>query len=347
MAPRISVLLPVFNGQRYIRKAIDSVLSQTFRSFELLIVDDGSTDATGDIVVSYDDLRIRLIRNERRLKLSGALNRGLRLARGEYVARMDADDVCMPNRLAVQASFLDAHPQLGICGSHTRVFGMKKWEVHRAPLGREHVKAHMLFDNPFVHPAVMLRKSFFDRHGLRYNGDYYPTEDYELWSRALHFFPGDNIGRVLLKYRLHKASMTRSDWTNMDQKATRVVGRIFREADITLTEDELGFHRTIGRETSFTFENPDDICRGENWLLHLGAINQKKRFVAPFALADITAEVWFRLCFNSSGLGAWIVRKYMVSKLVAGRRHRFYRAFMILLSFLKRHTLQPRSNPSS
>ncbi len=334
----------MYNGQRYVREAVDSVLRQTFRDFELLVIDDGSTDATAHIIDSFDDRRIKLIKNEKRLKLSGALNRGFDLARGEYIARMDADDICFERRFAVQAAFLDKHPQLGICGCHTRVFGMKRYGVHHAPLGKDRVKAHLLFDNPFVHPSVMLRKRLFNRHALRYNGDYYPTEDYELWSRALRLYPGDNIDSVLLKYRLHKNSMTRSDWTNMDHKATRIIGRIFAQAGVALTQDELGFHRTIGRETSCAFTNPADICRGENWFLHLGAINLAKKIVSPSALSDITAEAWFRLCFNSSQLGTWIVRKYMLSQLVAGRGHRFYRGVMILLSFLKRRVLKPRGN---
>lgn len=340
MTPRISVLLPVYNGQRYIRAAIDSVLSQTYRDFELLVIDDGSTDSTGRIVNSFDDSRIRLVKNKKRLKLSGALNRGLDLARGPYVARMDADDVSFPDRLEIQSAYLDRYPGLGICGSHTHVFGMKKWEIHRAPLGRNHVKAHMLFDNPFVHPAVMLRKGFFDRYGLRYNGDYYPTEDYELWSRALNYFPGDNIDRVLLKYRLHAASMTRSDWNKMDEKATRIVGRILDNSDVVLTDIELEFHRSIGRETSCTFDSRDDIRRGENWFLHLCEVNREKRFVSRSALGDVTADAWFRLCFNSSGLGGWIVRKYISSALVIGRKRRIYRGLMIFMSFFKKAALQ-------
>lgn len=336
MTPRISVLLPVYNGQRYIRAAIDSILGQTFRNFELLIIDDGSTDSTADIVNSFNDSRIRIVRNKNRLKLSGALNKGMDLSRGEYVARMDADDICLPQRLAVQAAYMDSHPEVGICGSHTRIFGMKKLEVHRAPLGRERVRAHMMFDNPFVHPAVMLRKPFFDRHGLRYNGDYYPTEDYELWSRALRYFPGDNIDRVLLKYRLHADSMTRSDWNNMDEKATRIVGRLLKRSGVALTDQELEFHRSIGREKSCAFDNRDNIRRGENWFMHLCEVNRGKRFVCQSALTDVAADAWFRLCFNSSGLGGWIVRKYFSSALVIGRKHRIYRGLMIYLSFFKK-----------
>ncbi len=342
MAPKITVLLPVYNGQHYIAKAIDSVLSQTFGDFELLIVDDGSTDDTARIIGAFRDSRIRMVRNERRLKLSGALNRGLDLARGQYIARMDADDICLPKRLAIQAAFMDRHPEIGICGAHTQIFGMKKWEIHRAPVGRENVRAHLLFDNPFVHPAVMLRRAFFDQHGLRYNGDYYPTEDYELWSRALQFFAGDNIDRVLLRYRLHPASMTRSDWNNMDEKAQKIAGRLLLEAGIPATDQDIVFHRRIGREMSCTLYTRNEICRGEKWYRKIIAINAEKPFVCQSALADVTAKAWFRLCFNSSNLGVWITRKYLSSPLSKGQKRRLFMGVLILMATLKNSALKPR-----
>ncbi len=347
MAPEITVLLPVYNGQRYIAKAVDSVLSQTFGNFELLIVDDGSTDDTARIIRAFGDTRIRMVRNERRLKLSGALNRGFDLARGRYIARMDADDICLPKRLAVQSAFLDRHPEIGICGAHTQIFGMKKWEIHRAPVGKENVRAHMFFDNPFVHPAVMLRKSLFDKHGLRYNGDYYPTEDYELWSRALRYFPGDNVDRVLLRYRLHPASMTRSDWNNMDEKATRIVGSLLNRAGLNVEKEELVFHRTIGREMSCICSRRRDILRGERWLRNLREVNRKKRFADPAAFDAACGDAWFRLCFNSSVLGAWVIRRYADSPLVRNQRRRSLRTLLIYLSFLKRAALRQRGGAAA
>jgi hypothetical protein len=235
---------------------------------------------------------------------------------------------------------MDRYPEIGICGAHTHIFGMKKWEIHRAPLGRENVRAHMIFDNPFEHPAVMLRKSFFDKHGLRYNGDYYPTEDYELWSRALNFFPGDNVDRVLLKYRLHPGSMTRSDWNNMDEKATRIVGTLLKKAGLEVGQEELVFHRTIGREMSCVCTRRQDIRRGESWFRHLKAVNGEKHFAGEKALAAACADAWFRLSFNSSMMGGWIVRKYVSSPLVKNDRKRFLRTCLIYLSFLKKKALR-------
>src|SRR5690606_37374672 len=118
--PRVTVLLAVHNGERYIQEAIDSILAQTFGDFELLIVNDGSTDATRDLVLSYSDDRIRLVDNDHNIGLPKSLNRGLRLAKGRYIARLDADDISEPDRLAAQVSFLQANPDVAMVGSWYR-----------------------------------------------------------------------------------------------------------------------------------------------------------------------------------------------------------------------------------
>ena len=116
----VTVLMPVYNGERYLREAIDSILDQSFRDFEFLILDDGSTDGTADIIRSYRDERIRFLANPERLRLSGALNRGMAEARGSFIARMDADDIARPHRLARQLAFLRRNPEVGICGTCSR-----------------------------------------------------------------------------------------------------------------------------------------------------------------------------------------------------------------------------------
>ena len=120
--PKISVVMPAYNAENYIREAIDSILAQTFRDFEFLIIDDGSTDHTVEIIRSYSDSRIRLYQNERNMGVAATLNRGLDLARGEYIARMDADDISLPERFAKQAAYMDAHPDVAVCGSNIILF---------------------------------------------------------------------------------------------------------------------------------------------------------------------------------------------------------------------------------
>lgn len=318
MTPRVTVLLPVYNGERYLSASIQSVLGQTFRDFEFLIVDDGSTDGSRDIIHAFDDARIRLIRNGRRLKLSGALNRGLDAARGEYVARMDADDICRPRRLESQVAFLDRNPRLGMCGTWVSMFGLKRPAVYRAPTGSGTIRAKALFDNPFVHPTVMLRKRMFDRHHLRYDGRYYPTEDFELWGRAIGRFPCGNLNRVLLDYRQHAGSMTGSDWTRMDLKSLPIVRRELSAFGLHPDDEQLRFHRNIGREMSCRFRDRCDIARAERWLLLLLRHNTESAYYRKEAFREVLGDNWFRLCLNSAGLGPWVFRRYLSSPLTTG-----------------------------
>ena len=121
--PRISVIMPAYNAEKYIREAIDSILAQTYTDFEFIIIDDASTDATASIVESYSDERIRFFRNEHNMGVANTLNRGLDLAVGEYIARMDSDDISLPERFAKQVEFMDTHTDVIVCGSNAIVFG--------------------------------------------------------------------------------------------------------------------------------------------------------------------------------------------------------------------------------
>lgn len=333
--PKVTVLLPVFNGERYLREAIDSVLAQTFNDFELLIIDDGSTDTSLEIIQSYTDPRIRLLRNKERQKLSGALNRGMDNASGTYIARMDADDICLPHRLATQVEYMDQHPDVGVCGSSIKMFGYRGTTVYKAPVGYQHVRAKALFDNPFVHPTVMMRKELFDRFSLRFDGEYYPTEDFELWARAIPLFPCDNIDSVLLHYRVHPQSMTNSDWTSMDSKALSIVKRELDLLGCQASEEQAEFHRNIGRQMSRQCGAREEIVIAEEWLKTLLALNLEKKHYEAHAFMAVVEDIWFRLCFNSSTLGLWVSRAYVYSSLAKNDKKRISRSAQIAAAAVK------------
>lgn len=335
MEPKVTVLMPVYNGERYLRETMESILGQTFSDFEFLIVDDGSTDGSAHIIDSYRDDRIRVLKNPTRLKLSGALNRGLDEARGEYIARMDADDISLAKRLAIQVAFLEQHKDMGICGSWVKMFGCKRTTIYRAPVGYEHIRAKALFDNPFVHPSVMIRKKLFDRFTLRYDGSYYPTEDYELWTRAVPCFPCDNIPEVLLHYRIHPDSMTTSDWSRMDGKGVLITTSVLASLGLDISEEQLSFHRNIGREMSCRLPTYEDLLRAEQWLSSILAINRQKKVYRETALKDIVSDTWFRLCFNSSQLGLSVVRKFVSSSLTVTNRKSYMQSGLIAASALR------------
>ena len=337
--------MPVYNGELYLRETMESILGQTFSDFEFLIVDDGSTDGTAQIIDSYRDERIRVLKNPTRLKLSGALNRGLDEARGEYIARMDADDISLPHRLESQVTFMDARPDIGLCGAWVKMFGSRKTTLYRAPVGYEHIRAKALFDNPFVHPTVMFRKALFDRYKLRYDGSYYPTEDYELWARAVPCFPCDNIPRVLLHYRVHPNSMTTADWSRMDGKGLLIASHVLASLGLDLSEEQLCFHRNIGREMSCRLTGYEDLLQAEQWLSFILTVNRQEKVYSETALKDIISDTWFRVCFNSSQLGLSVVRNFFSSPLTVRNRKSYFQSGLICASALRFLLVRP-SQPS-
>jgi glycosyltransferase involved in cell wall biosynthesis len=187
--PRVSVVLPVYDGARVVGRAIRSILEQTFSDFELLTINDGSRDDTRDVVRSFDDPRVRLVDMEH-VGLVGALNRGIGEARGIYVARMDADDVALPSRFAKQVAFLDANPSVAVVGTAERiVYGDRAERVRRRPADTQSIRRNIVRVCPFTHSSVMIRRAVFDHVGV-----YDPAkdgsrrllvEDYDLWVRIL------------------------------------------------------------------------------------------------------------------------------------------------------------------
>lgn len=336
MMPKVTVLLPVYNGEQYLREAILSILNQSYSNFEFLIIDDGSTDSSPAVVRSFSDSRIRVLTNPTRLKLSGALNRGMDEARGKYIARMDADDISLPLRLKTQVDFLESHPEVGLCGTAIEIFGTEeKKRIDNYPEESKQISAYMLFDCPFCHPAVMIRKTLFNEHNLRYNGSYYPTEDYELWSRATAFFPTINLGEVLLRYRVHGLSMTGADWDKMDKQATRIIKTLLNILDFQFSAEELKNHRNIGRGRSCRVKNVDDLDGSDNWLKKLIIVNSEKNVYDRRALAEAISLIWYRLCLNNTHLGLKVFNKYRSSSLIKSDPMKSEHVSILLASVLK------------
>ena len=205
--------MPVYNAQDYLREAVDSILAQTDRDFELLAIDDGSTDTSREILASYDDPRLRIESNEKNLGLIATLNRGLDLARGEFIARMDADDFSLPDRLEKQIALLNRHPDFDAVSARYefmdpqgQVMRHKHYGIDR-PLSSTLVCWSSQFDVPFCHGAAVFRKSFFDRVG-RYDPEFSHAEDYELFLRAQPESQLANHPDVLYRVRRHKENVS-------------------------------------------------------------------------------------------------------------------------------------------
>jgi glycosyltransferase involved in cell wall biosynthesis len=205
MKPKVSVLLPVYNGGKYLGEAIESILRQTFTDFEFIIIDDGSTDRSVEIVTSYNDRRIRLIRNGSNLGLIATLNRGLGAASGEYIARMDADDVSLPERLSRQVAFMDARPELVASGTWAKEIdeGGNITGDRRITFG-EQMEYGFWWPCPIIHPSAIIRKSLLG--DLRYDPRALHAEDYDLWLSLKKKYALDNLPEYLILYRMHGGS---------------------------------------------------------------------------------------------------------------------------------------------
>lgn len=206
MTPRVSVIMAVHNGERYLREAISSILGQTFTDFEFIIIDDGSSDQSPEIILSFNDPRIIFLRNERNLGLTISLNRGLDVARGDYIARMDSDDISLPERLAKQVAFMDAHPQVGACSTWAL-------DINEAGqiIGERNTLVGEQLDNFYwrtslIHPAAMIR--FAGRDDLRYDQNIRYSQDYDFWLRIRSQSKLENLPEHLLLYRVHQQSIT-------------------------------------------------------------------------------------------------------------------------------------------
>jgi glycosyltransferase involved in cell wall biosynthesis len=210
--PQVSVIMPAFNAGRSIRKAIESILNQTLKNFEFIIVNDASTDKTSAIIQSYikKDKRIRLVNNAHNLKIANSLNKGVALAKTDLIARMDADDISHPKRLETQYLFLKTHPKVAIVGANIAITDKAGKEIWKRtyPTQSEELKKIMLRYSPFAHPTVMFRKKVFDEFG-GYNPQTVPCEDIDFWFKIAVKYNFANIPQTLLQYTLSKGSDNR------------------------------------------------------------------------------------------------------------------------------------------
>jgi glycosyltransferase involved in cell wall biosynthesis len=200
--PKVTVLMSVYNGERFLQQAIDSILNQTYQDFEFLIIDDGSNDRSREIIQSHKDQRIRLIYNEENIGLTPSLNKGLELARGEYIARMDADDVSFPQRLEKQVEFLEHNPEVILLGAWAEVVDEngKIIKVWRYPTKDCVIRWRLLFGNCLVHSSVIYRKDkVLDAGG--YNSSITYAQDYELWTKLSTIAQIRQLPQVLIRHR--------------------------------------------------------------------------------------------------------------------------------------------------
>jgi len=208
----VSVILPAYNCEKFIGKAIQSLLDQTFTNFELIIVNDGSTDNTEFAIIAFDDPRIVYIKNQKNQGLIFSLNRAIDMAQGKYIARMDADDICKPDRLLKQKTYLDENQEAAMCATTIDLINETGnmtgvWELDRQTTTSKQIKRQLIYQNCIAHPTIMVRTEIIKN--LKYSPRQANIEDYDLWLRLLsNGYRIDKIDEPLLLYRIHGNSIT-------------------------------------------------------------------------------------------------------------------------------------------
>lgn len=291
MVPLVSVVLPAFNAASYLEDALASVLNQTFADFELVFVDDGSTDGTDQIVDRFEDSRIQYYRNATNRGVVESLNIGIERSHGEFVARMDADDIASPRRLAVQVAFLHKHPEFVACGTWFRGFDSNT--VVRTDHNRERIRAGLLFNTQLAHPTTVIRRSALSQLDGPYDPQMVHAEDYDLWTRLAEIGWLTNLRMPLLRYRSHESNISSKHQTSQRRTVQRIAARQLTRLGIEPSPHELVLHSWL----EDPWHRPAEAEREElaGWCGKIIDANTKSHYASRWAMREVLVERMLRI----------------------------------------------------
>lgn len=302
LSPKVSVFMPVYNAGSYLNVAIDSILNQTFTDFEFVIVNDGSTDESESIILSYNDPRIRLVNNPKNLGLIASLNVGLEICKGEYIVRMDQDDISLPERIALQVNFMDQNPNIGLIGSWFEDFGDQiESKLVRYSTNDTEIRIRHLYQTHISHPTAVLRSSIIRENNIRFDPEYVHGEDYNCWVTISAFCKLSNYPAVLVRKRDHPRNITNSFSSTMHSTCTKVKQKQFTAMGSNVSQSEADLYtRFADPDWSFSLDEMNQLL---NLLNRLNAANKQSKFIQPDEYARYLAGKWFHLCFHNKNLG--------------------------------------------
>ena len=293
----VSLVIPVYNSQKYLEECIRSILMQTYSDWEALFINEfGSDDGSREIILNYakKDKRIKLIQNDSKLGLAQSLNKGFQIAKGNYIARLDADDIAYPARLERQVEFMEQNPNIGVCGTYQRHFGKGVDWIHKPPITVENCRANLLFGCDICHSTLMIRKEIFLSHNLFYDNKFL-AEDFELWSRAVTVTDFINIPEVLGAYRLGEDNITNAKKEQLNIESGDIVANsLKRNLQMEISPEEKYYFQ--GWENPFeTLEGKQrkkELKKFEHLLKEIIAQNEKVKFYDEIALLNAIASKW-------------------------------------------------------
>lgn len=294
-SPLITVFMPMYNSVPYLRQAIDSILSQTCKNFELLIIDDCSTDDSLILARSYHDPRIRVIANKTHVGLGEIRNQGISLAKGTFLALMDSDDISAPSRLQTQITYMNKDPELGAVGTWVKRFYLNSFQLIRVPLKHEDIRCGMLFQMSICHATIMWRRDLLIKYKLQYPLNNTLAEDYEFCIRALDCIKFQTIPKVLYFWRQLPNSASNLDRLTKEREYLPQIYRIqLDKIGVNPSEELIKLHFDISQLLIST--DNDWLFRVHNWLMTIWAANNINKLYSPINLSQTLGRIFYTHC---------------------------------------------------
>lgn len=276
MNPNISVVMPVYNVEKYVFAAVQSILKQTFENFELIIIDDASTDMTYDIVNKFQDKRIIKLQNKKNIGIANTLNKGIQLAHGEFIVRMDGDDISKSNRFEKQLNFMQSNPELMISGTHMDLISSEGNFIkqQKKEIGKEEIRIGLFFGHTaLAHSSIIIRKQLLDSYCLRYDSAFQYAEDYDLYCRSTQYSLMNNLEESLIQYRIHDDSVSRKYHFQQQIDAKAALYLHLRRLRIPFSYEQFKIHTNIAFSSKRYSAPIDEIQSWFDYLQKWNSLN--------------------------------------------------------------------------
>lgn len=316
--PLVSVIMPVFNAEPYIKDSLQSILSQTYKNLEVLIVDDVCTDGSMQVVVAIPDSRVKIIRNEKNLGLAASINKAIRLSTGQYLARMDADDVALPERIDRQVAFLEKNQAVDIIGTAMRFTGYSQY-LSNFPILHQECRIQLLFNVCFGHPTVIFRRNVFDDPMNFYDESLKQySEEYDLWCRLSNRHRFHNLNEPLLLYRTYPPGI-KVEAEELRKRNTLLIQEKYLNSLFgPVSARDFSIHTQLSLME--IVHDRKELKECDEWLQRLIALNETKKEFEEKSFSKILAKRFFEFCYSNSARGLFVLFYYYRSNWA-----RFYR----------------------
>ena len=307
--------MPVYNAERYVKDAVTSILHQTYENLELIIIDDGSTDSSLQILESINDNRIKLVKNSVNRGQIYTRNLGLKMAKGEYIGMFDADDIAYPKKFKLQIDFLKKNKDYGMIGSWAKFIDEDGKKLHgswKLRAKSEMIPSIMLFKNYFLQSAVVYRKDCISKFSFKEGFDI--GEDYKIWLEIITDFKTWNLQKYLVDYRIHKSSVMKSFPEKKLQTERVLFKQQLAKLGIDVSENELNLHLLIRHNNSI--KSISTLKQVEKWLLRINESNKETLIYNKKIFARVIFNRWMKVCKNANHLHIKMIYTFLTSRIL-------------------------------